>query len=141
MRRLPAGQGSEQANHRNKRGASFLKTPAPRQPLVRGAGRLVIDILDACLRELFAERLRSRPFRRPYAEEEDLDLLVEGGCIGEHAVARGLRVESAAAATTPAEAADVGEFVEIRQRRAERLRATHQGSNFFVLGQLACHEK
>src|SRR3954464_4527041 len=43
----------------------LFETTAPREPLVRGAGRFVVDVPDACLSKLFAERLRSRSFSDP----------------------------------------------------------------------------
>src|SRR5687767_13422219 len=76
----------------------LLETAPPRQPFVRRPRRLVIDVLDPCLGELFAERLGAGPFRRADAEEQDLYLLVERRGIGKDAAVGDLRIEPAAAA-------------------------------------------
>src|SRR5690348_155043 len=89
---------------------------APRQPFVRRARRLEIDVVDAGLRELVAEVLDARSFDRSGADEHQLDLFIERGGIGEGPAARRLRIEGAASAeprAIAAEAAEVAELVEV----------------------------
>src|SRR5947207_13089178 len=65
--------------------SELLEAAAPRQPLVCRAWGLVIDVLDAGLRQLIAERLRSGSFYRSDSEEQDLHFAVECWGVSEHA--------------------------------------------------------
>ena len=119
--------GVSNDSRRHRKAASYLKSLGAksfrarrqRQPLVRRSRRFEVDVVDAGLRQRVAEGLGAGPFGRADAEEQHLDLRVECRGIGERAAADRLRVgcvvAAPEAAAVPAEAADVGELVEVRQ--------------------------
>src|SRR5206468_11857127 len=81
-------------------------------------------------RQGVAEVLGAWAFGRADAEEQHFDLAIERRWLGERAAADRLHVQRVVppseAAAIPTETADVGELVEIDQRRRERLRAAHR---------------
>src|SRR5208283_806482 len=111
------------ATHRlfEEPGSEIVQTSAPRQPFVSRTRRLEINVRDTGLGQLLAEVLGAGALHRADPQEEDFDLLIERGSIREHTVIGRLRVECApTAARAAAEAADVGELIEVRQGGQER---------------------
>jgi hypothetical protein len=93
----------------------LVQAAAPGQPLVRRAGRLVVDVLDPGLLQrlviVLDALVHALRLGRADAQPEDLHLLVEVVGVGHDAAVGRLRVEGAAAesAARAAEAADVRE--------------------------------
>ena len=109
----------------------LVQAAAPRQPLVRRAGRLVVDVLDPGLLErlvIVLDALVHPPLGRADAQPEDAHPPVERVRVRHDAAVGRLRVEGGAAeaAAAPAEAAEVGEQVEMLERDLERLHAAHR---------------
>src|SRR5689334_5630442 len=103
-------------------GREIVETAAPRQPLMRRAGRLEIYVVNSGVRQLLAEVLCPGPFHGPDSEEQDLHFLVELVRIGERAPAGRFRIEGpSATAAASAETAEIREFYQVFQACFEGL--------------------